>query len=221
MREAGPNPDARSACPSEAEDTQLSGVLSAIAGDASKERLAVGDLLEGFGNRAYGMLIFIFAAPNAIPIPLPGLSAVLGAPLLLLAWQFMWGRPRPWFPERICRRSIGREEFARMVGRVLPWLRRLERLVRPRLLWVTSPVGKRLTGVAGCVFALSIFLPLPFGNMLPGLGLAFVALGLLERDGVAVLAGMVVGTLGLMLVAAALLGLTAGAYLLVQETLGS
>jgi len=61
---------------------RLSDILQAIADAPAKpdERISLGHLIEGFGNRAFGALLFIFAVPVALPIAIPGISAVLGAP---------------------------------------------------------------------------------------------------------------------------------------------
>ena len=64
--------------------------------------------------------MLIFAAPNILPVP-PGTSAVLGTPLVFLAAQMMFGRG-PWLPALVTRRSLSREDFAALVGRVLTWL---------------------------------------------------------------------------------------------------
>ena len=49
-------------------------------GARSEPNVSVGDLLDTFGDRAFGALMFVFAAPLVLPMP-PGVSALLGAPL--------------------------------------------------------------------------------------------------------------------------------------------
>src|SRR5690606_31835881 len=69
-----------------------------------------------------------------------------------------------------------------------------ERLLRPRLLWVTcSPRRQQLHGVPIVICALMLLLPLPvpFSNVVPAWGVMLVAGGLLERDGGFILAGYV------------------------------
>jgi hypothetical protein len=51
------------------------------------------------------------------------------------------------------------------------------------------------------VLALVLSLPIPFGNLLPAFAIALMALGLLEEDGVCVLAGLVVAAISLTVVA--------------------
>jgi hypothetical protein len=54
-----------------------------------------------------------------------------------------------------------------------------------------------------------LLVPVPFGNALPSLGLAIIAAGLLEKDGLAILVGSVVGLLGAGYVLAVFVGLWA------------
>src|SRR5918993_1800459 len=86
---------------------RFSEVLSDLAGRPAAA-VSLGDVLDAFGDRAFGALMLLFAAPNMLPLP-PGLSAVLGAPLLFVTAQLMLGRPTLWMPRFICRQSIRRD----------------------------------------------------------------------------------------------------------------
>lgn len=68
---------------------RISSILEALPGAVDGDRISFGDLVDSFGARAYGPLIVVFAAPNILPVALPGISAVLGAPLILLTAQLM------------------------------------------------------------------------------------------------------------------------------------
>jgi hypothetical protein len=183
------------------------------------QRISVGDLIEGFGNRAFGALLFIFAVPVALPIAISGISAVLGAPLLFLSWQLMRGREQPWLPAMMRSRSFRRVDFARMLHRVLPSIRRVERLVGPRLIWLTSGRGEQVIGFFAFVLAVVLFLPIPFGNTVPALSIAILALAVLERDGVAAIVGTLVGVAGLGVVSGVVVALIKGAIFIVQSVI--
>ena len=86
------------------------------------------------------------------------------------------------------------------LGRFSPLLARAERLLRPRLLFVTSIAGERVIGGLCLVLALVLALPIPLGNMLPAIAISLMALGVLERDGVWVIGGAVIGALSLVVV---------------------
>ncbi len=176
----------------------LSEVLAALAEDTGRERIAVSDLLFVLHDRALAAMLLVFALPNVLPAP-PGLSAILGAPLLFLAAQLAFGR-RPWLPKVIAERSMPRAHFAALISRAGPWLARAERLLRPRLTLLCKPPLEYGVGLACLLMALILFLPIPLGNMLPALSICLFALGVLERDGVWVLAGFAVAALSLLIV---------------------
>ena len=202
---------AASGAPEEA--PRLSDVLNRIARDESRERIAIGDLLSVMQERAFGPLLLIFSLPNVLPTP-PGTSAVLGAPLVFLTAQLALGRD-PWLPRIIADRSIARTDFAKFIGRATPWLAKAERLLRPRLGVLAHPPAEYVVGVMTFVLALVLVLPIPLGNMLPALAICILALGILERDGVWVIAGMVVGVASLVVVSGVIWAfIKAGLYLL-------
>jgi hypothetical protein len=184
-----PDDDASGAEPIKAR--RLSDLLTDIAEDPSRERISVADLLFFMKDRAIGALMLIFALPNALPA-IPGTSAVLGAPLVFLAAQLMLGW-RPWLPKVIAERSMPRKDFAAMIAKAGPWLARAEKLLKPRLTWLAYPPAEHVIGVLCLVLAIVLVLPIPLGNMAPALAICLLSFGLLERDGVWVALGAIVG----------------------------
>jgi len=159
-----------------------------LVGEEADERIRLDTLVEAFEERVFGALMFILAAPNIIPLP-PGTSTVLGLPLILITGQLALGRRRLWLPAGIGGRTIARSDFQGLVGRALPSLRRVERVLSPRLGLFFGGAGERLTGMICLLLAVILFLPIPLGNMLPGIAVSLFALALLQRDGLAALAG--------------------------------
>lgn len=180
MAEDDPTINLGNVPPSEGAD-RLSAILTAIAKGQHRERISIADLLHALEHRAIGALMFIFAVPNAIPVP-PGVSAVLGAPLIFLSFQLMIGR-RPWLPKLITDRSLSRVDFEKVVDLTAPWLARAERLMRPRFEFLAKPPAEYLIGAICLLLSIILFLPIPLGNMLPAFTICVLALGVLERDG--------------------------------------
>lgn len=207
-----PDPDA-------AEGRKLSAILAAVAADTTRARISLGDLVGLMRERAFGVLMFLFAVPNVVPTP-PGVSSVLGAPLLFLALQLMLGRREPWLPRIIADRSLPAPEFAAVLRRVVPWIARAEQLLRPRLEVLALPPGERLIGLLCLVLAIVLFLPIPLGNMLPALTISIFALAILERDGLAVLIGYGLTVASLFVVSGVVYAMALSAYLLVRYALG-
>jgi hypothetical protein len=166
----------------------LSDLLHGMAQQAGRERISVRDLIDALGDRALGALLFLFAFPNVLPMP-PGTSAVLGAPLVFLAAQLMVGRG-PWLPRLLASRSMPQADFAALVRRIAPWLKRGERMLRPRFSWLARPPAEFALGAVCLVLALVLVLPVPLGNVLPAVAISLLALAIVERDGLWVLAGL-------------------------------
>jgi len=150
--------------------------------------ISIGNVLDAFGDRAFGALMLLFAAPNVLPLP-PGMSAILGTPLLFVTAQLMLGRPTLWMPRFICEQSISRDFFALLTAKLNPILHRAERFLRPRMKILLRPLPERIMGTACLLLAVILFLPIPFGNIPPAFAIAAFALGILERDGLATLVG--------------------------------
>ena len=195
----------------------LSAVLLALAAQTDRERISIGDLVAALGDRALGALLFIFAFPNVLPVP-PGTSTLLGAPLIFLAAQLMLGRA-PWLPAVVSRRSLLQADFAVLVRRVVPWLQRAERLLRPRLTWAAGPPMEHALGAVCLLLALVLVLPIPLGNMLPALAISLMALAVLERDGLWALAGLVVAGLSAVVVSGVVLAMVEAGIFLLREVL--
>lgn len=199
------------------DDLALSQLLRLLADDTTRERIAVGDLMQALGDRAIGALLFIFAFPNILPVP-PGTSSVLGAPLVFLAAQLTFGM-RPWLPGFISRRSMSRTDFHKMVQHVAPWLERAEKLLRPRVSFLTFPPFEYLLGLVCLLLATVLVLPIPLGNMLPALAISLLALGLIERDGYAIVAGVVAAAAATALVSGVIWGLIKAAVFMISQVL--
>lgn len=177
---------------------RVSQILDDLAADDRRERISISDLMRAMDARAVAALILFFSLPNAVPTP-PGTSAILGLPLLYLCYQMMMAK-LPWLPALIADRSMTRSDFQALVGRVSPLLARAERLLKPRFLFITSMRGERVIGGICLILAIVLALPIPLGNMLPAIAISLMALGVLERDGLWVIGGAVIGALSLVIV---------------------
>ncbi len=160
----------------------------------SGETVSFSAIASAFHERGFGMLLMILSAPMALPLPVPpGVNIILATPLLFLTAQQMAGARVPWFPQFILNKTIKRSMFEKTMRAVLPWIRRIENLSRPRFGFITQGVFSHLIGLCGLVMAISVCVPLPLTNSVPSLGICLMSIGVLMRDGLAVVAGMCVG----------------------------
>lgn len=183
----------------------FSDVLVALAQNTVRERISINDLLSALGDRARGALLFIFAFANLLPAP-PGASAVLGAPLIFLATQLMFRLPA-WLPAFIGQRSMSHSNFASLAGKTVPWLVRAEKFLRPRLTVLVHPSMECAVGLVCLLLAIVLVLPIPLGNVLPALAISLLALGVLERDGAWVVAGLTVSVIATIVVSGVIFAL--------------
>lgn len=168
---------------------RLSAIVQSLEG---REEFSIGTIVDELGERAFGALMFIFAVPNVIPTP-PGTSAILGLPLVILTFQLMVGRQTLWLPDAIRRRRIDPGLISSFVRRALPTLVRFEKILKPRLSFIVlSNLAERVVGLVSFLLAIVLFMPIPFGNILPAAAIALLALGLAERDGLAASMGYAV-----------------------------
>jgi hypothetical protein len=177
---------------------RLSAILTAIAEAEDRDRISIGDLLEALKRRALGALMFIFAIITALPMP-PGVSAVVGAPLVFLSAQLMLGM-NAWLPRIITDRSLSRVDFHRVVRAASPWLARAEGIMKPRFEFLAKRPAVYFAGFVTFVMSLLVLLPIPGANMAPSIAICIIALGLLERDGIWIVLGAAVGVISTVVV---------------------
>lgn len=202
----------------EQKSEKLSDLLFQIVRTGDSARISIADLLVALEHRAIGALLFIFAAPNALPMP-PGTSSILGAPLIFLTLQLMIGR-KAWLPRIIRDRSLTRSEMTSVVEKLGPWLAKAEALFRPRFEIFARGWAENVVGFLSLVLAIVLVLPIPLGNMLPAFAISIMSLGLLARDGLWTLIGFITGVVSLFIVSGVVYGLAIGAIFVVRQFFG-
>jgi len=177
---------------------KLSVELADLRTLSSEGSVTLREVIGTLGGRAYLLLMLLLALPFLTPLPLPGLSTPFGLAIALIALRLSLGQ-RPWLPEKLLGKVLPRGFFGRVFGFAEKLLRFLEKFLRPRLTVLTdTPLLRQLHAVLMFVAAVALLLPLPipFTNSFPAWAILLVAAGLLERDGVFVLAGYVVFAAG-------------------------
>jgi len=171
----------------------LSQRLHQIVEEEGPDRLTFSALALQLHARAWGGLLVIFAAINVIPLP-PGASIFFAIPLMIVTAQMAFGRASPWFPARIDRRGVTKEELRRLIGK-MEWLEvRVERMFKPRLVTLTGPTATRLIGIVSFILALMTMLPIV--HVAPAAVIVLFGLALVYRDGALVIAAAVAGLTG-------------------------
>ncbi len=179
--------------PARSAPERTSAILARLAAEPQRESISIGMIVDALYDRSFGVIIILFALPNTI---LP-IAWVLGAPILLFTIQMVLGRQEPWLPEFMRRQSLTQETFSKVMNYAVRYLSKIEAWLKPRWNFLTTDPMERLIGLYMSFITIMLLVPVvPFGNALPAFGLAIIAAGLLEKDGLAIFVGALVGLLG-------------------------
>lgn len=178
---------------------KLSEELIGLQERSHVQTLTLRDVIQTLGGRAYSLLLILLALPFITPIPLPGLSTPFGLAIGLISLRLVLGQ-RPFLPKKLQRREIPAGFFDKLVKVAARVIRFLEKFLRPRLAIVTEfGWARQIHALLMLLAALTLLLPLPipFTNSFPAWVVLLMAGGLLERDGVVVIAAYVVFAAGI------------------------
>ncbi|MCE9611020.1 MAG: exopolysaccharide biosynthesis protein [Chthoniobacter sp.] len=177
------------------EPRRLSEDLRALLVEAAGRSITVEEIERILRGRGVAILILLFAAPFIVPAP--GLSVPFGIAICVLGMRIAIGG-RSALPQFVLRKEISFPTLQRIVSPVVRVAEKLEKRIRPRMHFLQDhPRMVNLIGI-GIVsggFILSLPLPVPFSNLLPAVSIMCLAAGLMERDGLLVLWGYVMGLL--------------------------
>lgn len=177
--------------PPPAQLRKLSEVLALLVREFEVETVTLREAIALLEGRGYVLLVMILALPFTTPIPLPGVSTPFGLVIALIGLRLALGQ-KPWLPARLLNTTLPPTLFAKLFAATQKIMRWLEYLLRPRLVWMTESAALRQLHAVPIFFAallLLLPLPVPFSNALPGWAILLLAAGLLERDGLFILAG--------------------------------
>ena len=163
---------------------RLSEEFADLAAFCRRRSFTYADLTQKLSSRGHALTSLILATPFLLPIPLPGLSQVLGFFIIIAGIELAINK-RPWIPTRLLMQRLPAELLAKLFLGCSRVMAKLERFIRPR--------GKFLQGnlwlrqVNGFVIALSgllLALPLPPGtNFPPAIVIVTLSIAILEDDG--------------------------------------
>lgn len=176
-------------------ETRLSATLRAVADRLPPDSITLRTLLELIGEQGMLLVCAILAVLFMLPISIPGVSTVFGLAIVLIALAVTFNRV-PWLPRRILDRPLSAPALRQAFQRGERIVARVERMVRPRWPILTATAAANVVHGAVLTFTgILLMAPLglvPFSNTLPALAILFLALGMLERDGLLIAGGYLV-----------------------------
>lgn len=147
--------------------------------------LTLMQLIDLFQDRSHPLIILFLSLPFIQPLPLFGLSAILGG-VIFLSGLLMIFQVKPWLPGKFQQKMIQKSLVKSCTSTLIKVLNRTEKCIKPRFIFLsTSLPAKIFNGLLVMLFAflLALPLPIPFTNSVPAYFLIMNAVGCLEEDG--------------------------------------
>ncbi len=154
---------------------------------AAQPRVCIGDVLDDFGTRSFGIFILVPPLIEFSPIGgIPGVPTFLALIVAITAAQLFMGKDHVWMPQFIQQRSVSGRRLHKAVGRLRGVAHWLDAHSHGRLETLTEGVWMRAAAVM--IIALCCTVPplefIPFASSAPMLAIAAFGLALTVRDGV-------------------------------------
>ena len=164
----------------------------------SGNTLTVDEVLTVLGRPTLLSLILLLAVLTIVLDFIPGITYLLGIPLVWFSIQFAIGRLTPWLPGKVKHATVSSAKLAPVLTNTTRIFELLENIAGPRYTAFAERPYALLTSFLMVALSLFIMLPVPFGDIFPAIALIFLALGQLEFDGALIAIGQMLGlvTLG-------------------------
>lgn len=165
-------------------------------------KLTCDDLVRLVGTDSHVLALFVFSLLNTLPAP-PGYNFVMGLLMTVMAAMMVVRQEiRLW--SRIGRVKLPLKLMLKLLGVLGKLAGLVARFSRPRLRVLTGNSALLVLAIFCFILGVSTLPPIPAGNLLPSVAAAMICVGILNRDGLVVIAGIIVGIIGLAIVAVCL-----------------
>jgi len=151
------------------------------------------EIMDIVGADSLLLLTIFLSLIFLVPVSIPGVSTVFGSAVLLIGITRLFSR-KLWLPEKIATRKLSAEKLREGFKKALVWFHRLEKVSKPHRLHGLTSKGLMtvLNNLSFILAALLLMMPfglIPFSNTLPAVALIFLAIGMMQQDGVSILLG--------------------------------
>jgi hypothetical protein len=160
-----------------------------------KTTISLGEILGILSGKGRLLLLILLSLPFCLPLQIPGLSTPFGLAIAFIGLRMAFGK-RVWLPQKALLKEISSATIRKISQKGLKWIAKMERFIHPRLTWLSKSKAMYnglLIVVLGLFLALP--LPIPLTNLSSGWAILLLSIGLLEDDGLFILAGYLVSLL--------------------------
>jgi len=157
------------------------------------------ELLRLHGEASTAVVLLLLSVTTVLPVA--GLGSVLSFAIFALAWRWARQQETTTLPQKLGGLTLNPRWTRRCLGG-LAWIyTQANRWLRPRWQVLTHDRARPGWAIWIAVMGFVIFLPIPFGNVLPSLSLVSLCLGWMFRDGLALVLSTLFGVSALALMA--------------------
>lgn len=178
-------------------ELRTSEILISLSEEALKsKKITIDKLVKSLNYRVYGISILIFSLPSIIPLSaIPGVAAFFSLPIILFSLQMIFSKKTPWLPQWLKNKTIDTKHLQKLFHYAIPYLQRVEKIIKPRYYFFTSKTMEVLIGILLTLLSILLMLPIPLSNMLFGFLISLLAIGLIEKDGLVLMIGLIFGSI--------------------------
>jgi len=165
--------------------------LNSFSKQLQTSDVSIAKLIESLPQQSFAGIFFILALLCFIP----GVSIIAGVVLIFPSVQIILGQSSLALPNKIAQKNITSQRLLKGFQWLLPRLRFLEKRIKLRWQMLSSPTAYRVLGVVVLINAIIVAIPFPLSNILPAISLVFLSLGMLEKDGLFVVLGVLISAI--------------------------
>ena len=164
----------------------------------NRSSVTVSELLK-YLDQSLGLGIFlvIFSMIPALPLPALYIATFLSLPVFVILFHILLGKQTLWLPNWFLQRSISKSIIEKFVKLSIALISKFSRIYKTRWTWVLDGSVIRIVALLGIIINISVLLPIPFSNTIPSVGILLIGLGIMEKDGLFVIAGVSLGIIGI------------------------
>ena len=170
-------------------------ILLVFLKNTQSDTFTLYELITALKERSFGILLLIMAIPNACLVAsIPMVSFVFGFVIILVSVQIIFQYHKISLPNVIGAKTFSKKQLEYILNKYTSHLIKIEKYLKMRWVFLTSTIGQIILGIVCLMHGILIVLPIPLGNFLPGLALVFLALGVIEKDGLFIVIGYFLST---------------------------
>lgn len=163
----------------------------------NSKQVSIRNIIDILDEKAAQIIIIILCAPTALPIPaLPVLTQILSSIVIITLLQLFIGKKSIWLPKKLNNKKVNSETIHKSVGKLIHYHEKIEGIIKPRIKILSSAIFNKIIFLFCIFLSMVVALPIPFSNTVPSMAIIVIMLGIIEKDGILILLGILLAIIG-------------------------